>query len=94
MSKECPNVILSVTAKDLVSANARLLADAKDELMQTVKDDVGDVCLTKEVVMTKLAVSESTLWRWKKSGYLVPINVGGQTRYKARDIQSIMDGKR
>ena len=94
MSQECPNVILSVSAKDLVNANTRLINDAVSALMQPVKDDVGDVCRTKEYVMTKLAVSESTLWRWKKSGYLVPINVGGQSRYKERDIQAIMEGKK
>lgn len=94
MSKEHPGITVSVTVSDLMSANARLLANAKTELFKAVKDEVGEVLLTKEVVMAKLAVSDSTLWRWKKSGYLVPVNVGGQSRYRSSDILSIMDGKR
>lgn len=94
MSKEHPGITVSVTVGDLMSANARLLANAKTELFKSVKDEVGDVLLTKEVVMAKLAVSDSTLWRWKKSGYLVPVNVGGQSRYRSSDILSIMEGKR
>lgn len=94
MSKEYPGITVAVAVGDLVSANTRLLATAKTELFKVVKDEVGDVLLTKEVVMAKLAVSDSTLWRWKKSGYLVPVTVGGQTRYRLRDIQAIMDGER
>lgn len=50
--------------------------------------------LTREMVMEKLNIVPSTLWRWAKSGYLVPVNVGGQRRYKSTDVDEILEGKR
>ena len=50
--------------------------------------------LTREMVMEKFNIVPSTLWRWAKSGYLVPINVGGQRRYKSTDVDEILEGKR
>ena len=36
----------------------------------------------------------STLWRWAKSGYLVPVEYGGQRRYRVADVQQILKGGR
>lgn len=37
-----------------------------------------------------LGVSKTTLWRWNKCGYLKPIRVGGNDRYRLRDINRIL----
>lgn len=37
-----------------------------------------------------LEVDRSTLWRWAKCGYLVPIEVGGKRRYKMSDVKRIL----
>ena len=39
-------------------------------------------------------VDSSTLWRWAKSGYLVPVEYGGQRRYRVADVQRILNGGR
>lgn len=39
-----------------------------------------------------LGVDSSTLWRWAKSGYLVPVEYGGQRRYRVADVQRILNG--
>jgi predicted site-specific integrase-resolvase len=39
-----------------------------------------------------LGISETTLWRWNKIGYLVPINIGGKRRYKMSDVRRILEG--
>ena len=43
---------------------------------------------------SKLGVSKNTLWRWAKRGYLVPIKVGGENRYKSTDIDRILEGEK
>ncbi|GHT32412.1 hypothetical protein AGMMS49574_15880 [Bacteroidia bacterium] len=55
---------------------------------------VQEELLTRKEVLKILGIDASTLWRWAKSGYLVPINFGGQKRYKASDIRNLAEGKR
>ena len=36
-------------------------------------------------------VDRSTLWRWAKTGYLIPAEVGGKRLYKQSDIDIILN---
>ena len=45
-------------------------------------------------IIALLGVDSSTLWRWAKSGYLVPVEYGGQRRYRVADVQRILNGGR
>ena len=93
LAKECPGTILAVSAGDLVEANNRLIDQVRNDLEQEVarKRDVS--YLTREMVLEKLNVVPSTLWRWQKKGYLVPVMVGGQNRYRSTDIDRILEGE-
>lgn len=94
IARECPGVIVSLTVEDLVSANERLIAETKRELEESITRKNQVTFLSREQVLERLNVAPSTLWRWQKSGYLVPINVGGQRRYKSCDIDEILEGKK
>lgn len=83
---------VTITAGDLVKANSQLITNAKQELTEEISRKESTTYLTSEMVVKKLNVDPSTLWRWKKRGYLVPINVGGQLRYKSTDIDKILEG--
>ncbi len=50
--------------------------------------------LTRREVLQLLGVDASTLWRWAKTGYLVPVGYGGRKRYRAADVRAITDGKK
>lgn len=93
LAKECPNVIISISAKDLMTANEMLVAECARELEQTIADNKNVTYLTSDKVMKMLSITSSTLWRWKKTGYLVPIVVGGQQRYRSTDIQRILESE-
>lgn len=45
-----------------------------------------DNLLSKDETMERIKVGSSTLWRWAKTGYLVPIKRGRRIYYKLSDI--------
>ena len=47
--------------------------------------------LTADTVKDVLQISETTLWRWAKAGYLLPVMIGGQKRYKQSDIEKMVE---
>ena len=94
LAKEAPGTIIAVRADDLMEANTRLIDQVRAELEREVAERQTATFLTREMVMERLNVAPSTLWRWQKSGYLVPVNVGGQRRYKSTDINDILEGNR
>ena len=93
LARQCPEVTISVKASDLVEMGKTL----KDELLQDLRDVLPeathreeDSFLTREETMKKLGVSSTTLWRWKKCGYLVPVQLGAMDRYRISDINAIL----
>lgn len=94
LAKEAPGTILAVRADDLVNANNQLIDQVRADLEREIHEKRTASFLTREMVLERLNVAPSTLWRWQKSGYLVPVNVGGQRRYKSTDIDEILEGKK
>lgn len=92
LAKECPGLQVTITLSDLIEANTALIADTKRELEQLITDQNAETYPSRDKVMEMLDVSQSTLWRWQKAGYLVPLNVGGKRRYKMSDVRRILKG--
>jgi len=38
-----------------------------------------------------LGVDRSSLWRWEKSKYLLPVRIGGKVRYRLKDIENLIN---
>lgn len=91
---QCPDAIISIKIGDLVEANKQLIEQTRDALSKSIRDKEETRYLTRDMVMEMLNISSPTLWRWAKTGYLVPINFGGQRRYRSTDIDEILEGKR
>lgn len=89
-----PDLTVSIKLGDLVEANRLLIAETKRELEQQITDANTETYPSREKVMQILDVTASTLWRWQKQNYLVPINVGGKRRYLMSDIKKILEGKK
>ena len=92
LAKECPDLIIQIKLGELVEANRLLIAETKRELEQLITDQNTETYPSREKVMELLGVSEATLWRWAKTGYLVPLNVGGKRRYRMSDVKRILEG--
>jgi len=82
---------ISITIKldDLLQFANHLIRSVKDEFERNSIEE--DKLLNATEVSRKLRINISTLWRWNKSGYLVPIEIGGKRLYKKSDIDKILN---
>ena len=95
LAEQYPGLTISVSLDDLLTAGRTLADELLDSIVQThderptpAKEE--DELLTKEETRRKLGVSVTTLWRWAQDGYLTPIKVGVQVRYRLSDINAIL----
>lgn len=92
LAQSAPAINLTITAGDLKDFAALLIAQTKAELEQSISDSKAETYLSSEKVMEMMEISKTTLWRWKQRGYLVPVRIGGNDRYKMSDIKKMMEG--
>lgn len=69
-----------------------LIAETKRELEQEICDQRAETYVSRKKAMEILGKGSTTLWRWKKMGYLVPVACGAVDRYRMSDIRRIMEG--
>jgi predicted DNA-binding transcriptional regulator AlpA len=88
------NLTVSVNLDELRTWHDELVASNEVSRSPTAKPQHQEELLTRKEVLKMLGIDASTLWRWDKTGYLVPINFGGQKRYKTSDIRALTEGKK
>lgn len=54
------------------------------------KEEAKDETITSSELMKRYHVSNVTLWRWKKSGILVPVKIGSKNLYKMSDVKKLL----
>ena len=87
------DVHVTVRLEDLRQWHRELTAVASPPSAMPVPQQAGELYTRKQTIAL-LGVDSSTLWRWAKSGYLVPVEYGGQRRYRVADVQRILNGGR
>lgn len=87
--------MVQVSLEDLLTAGRTLSEEIIERIDQ--KADYAfqnkpqqEEFITREETCKKLGVSSTTLWRWKKCGYLVPVQLGAMDRYRISDINAIL----
>ena len=81
------NALFVVSSGDLKEFALALIAEAAAKPVET-----EEKYLTIPEVCDILHVSSNTLWRWGKSGYLVPNKVGRTPMYRQSDIDILRGG--
>ena len=92
VAKKCPDINLTVRAGDLIEMGRFMVTETKQQLEQAIADAATETYPTPTRTAEIFDVDLSTLWRWRKQGYLVPIEVGGKRRYRMSDIKRILEG--
>jgi len=90
LSKLCPELNITVRAADLTEMAVFIVSEAKRQMQQDLADAAAETYVSPQKTAEMLDVDISTLWRWKKRGYLIPIEVGGKRRYKMSDVKRIL----
>ena len=80
-----PNIQLVISAADLKEFALELLAEREKSSTQL------DKYLTIPETAEKYGVSQSTLYRWSRLGYLPKVKLGGKSFYRESDIIKLMD---
>lgn len=83
------NVQLVVTIADL----KELFLEWKAETEANKVVEKEEVYKTVDETAALLRRDRSSLWRWAKSGYLVPVKVGAKSFYRLSDIEKLMGGR-
>ena len=95
LAEEFPDLIVQVRLGDLLEANRQLIADTKLAMEQDIADSKAskaETFVSRKETMSILGKTSTTLWRWKKDNYLVPIPMGGMDMYRMSDIRRLVEG--
>jgi transcriptional regulator with PAS, ATPase and Fis domain len=85
-------VNITINAGQLIEAIDYCVQTTRKELEQQITDANTETYPSRKKVAEMLDVDQSTLWRWQKQGYLIPIEIGGKRRYKMSDVKRILEG--
>lgn len=85
------NVNLTVGANDLREFAQTIAVQTRKEIEREVTESKSEFYYTSEQVSNIFSVDKTTLWRWSKRNYLVPIKVGGLLRYRKSDVERILN---
>jgi len=92
LTKQYPNVNLTISSADLIEFGRFCVAETKQQIEQMLVDESQEKYLSPQKVAELLECDPSTIWRHDKRGFLKPVYFGGKKRYKYSDIKKIMGG--
>jgi hypothetical protein len=82
------NITVSVGLNDLREFAKDMIQQTRREFDDLVVAQKSETYISRQRASEMLEVDLSTLWRWAKQGYLVPVSVGGKKRYRMSDINN------
>lgn len=83
------HVVLMVPKEELEEAIRSVVSDFLAER----EADKKDALIRRKATTERLNVDNSTLWRWEKAGYLIPVRIGKAVYYRESDVQAIEEGR-
>ncbi|MGB4013643.1 MAG: helix-turn-helix domain-containing protein [Bacteroidales bacterium] len=86
-------IVLMISEEELTEKMQKIVADVFVKAKEAIEQQNADMLLTTQKVSEMLDVDKSTLWRWAKAGYLIPIKIGTKTRYRRSDVQKLLSGR-
>lgn len=90
IDKKGQQIQLVISASDLETVIKGIVSETMGEISAASKDSK----ITRIAAIKRLGKSEATLWRWERSGYLVPVRQGKDVFYRESDIRAIEEGRR
>lgn len=86
------NFNITIQKADLLDFAKFMINQTKTELEAEVIAQQAESYKTRLETCDFLKVDQSTLFRWSKRGYLMPVEVGGRRLYRMSDLKRILCG--
>lgn len=87
------NVLLVVSLDDLKELFSTLLDKREAERQAESESQHNDELVSADETAVILGVKRNSLWRWAKSGYLIPVKIGRTCYYKRVDIDKLKQSR-
>jgi len=88
------HISVNIELDDLRTWHQEVIEDTRLKFEKQIIEDKAESYPSPQQVSGILGVDLVTLWRWKKRGYLVPIEIGGKRRYLMSEVKALMKGER
>ena len=85
--------MLVISAADLKNAMSEIWDTHTAQTAEAISRHRERPTMTREDAAKALNVTLTTLWRWAKTGYLVPVKIGTKVLYRASDIDALLNRK-
>lgn len=93
LARECPDISVTVRLGDLMDAFRTMVSEVREEMEMKTAEDLTDRLVKRDETARILGVDTTTLWRWEKEDYLIPVRVGRSVKYRYSDIARIAGEK-
>lgn len=80
--------------EELMDAIRIIVEKAVQEALAHYLPKKEDVLLSRKATAERLHRHVSTLWRYEKNAYLIPLRRGGSVYYRSSDIERLERGER
>ena len=88
------NTAIILNSEDLRMIIAQTVEETRKETLKEAANKDDEVYYSIAEVCEILSKNPATLWRWEKSGYLIPTTrVGKNPRYSKSDIDKLLGKK-
>ena len=91
LAKMHPSLNITIGLADLIEFAQYTVAETRRQLEQQITEANAETYPSPDKVAEILDVTKTTLWRWQKAGYLVPLEIGGKRRYKMSEVKRILE---
>lgn len=83
-------VIYQINGTDLKEVIGQMVRDERARILQEERAKNETATIGRKETCQLLGVSPSTLWKWGKWGYLVPVKVGAKVLYRHSDVMALL----
>ncbi len=86
--------MIAVTKDWLKDFGIQIAKQTRQELEDELRMNREEDLIPRNTTIERLNVDPSTLWRWEKQKYLLPVRIGGKVYYRKSDIDNLINGGR
>lgn len=88
-NKQTEKVVIEIGVSEITK---RVISEIQEQ--RKFNKSIDEEFLTANQTADFLKVDKSSLWRFEKSGYLVPVRVGSKRMYRISDLEAILNGEK